>query len=158
MSGPSRLSSTPNVSMISATAQNLMTMFLQWWMRRQRPKVACRYSSSILRKILKYPLQARRMGIEGKVFVEFIVETDGSITNVRAKKGIGAGCDEEAVMAVQNCAKMESWKKQRRGWSGNKWFCRSLSNYQDQISRMKQKHLQIPWSEVVVAGNPAKPK
>lgn len=51
---------------------------------------------------IKYPAQARRMGIEGKVFVEFVVNRDGSIVDVRAIKGIGAGCDEEAVRIVQS--------------------------------------------------------
>jgi len=49
---------------------------------------------------VQYPVQAKRMDIQGKVFVEFIVERDGSITNIRAIKGIGAGCDEEAVRVV----------------------------------------------------------
>lgn len=51
---------------------------------------------------MKYPAQARRMGTEGRVFVEFVVNRDGSITDVRAVKGIGAGCDEEAVRVVQS--------------------------------------------------------
>jgi protein TonB len=51
---------------------------------------------------IKYPAQARRMGIEGKVFVEFVVNRDGSIVDVKAIKGIGAGCDEEAVRIVQS--------------------------------------------------------
>ncbi|MFZ5973327.1 MAG: energy transducer TonB [Bacteroidota bacterium] len=50
---------------------------------------------------IKYPAQARRMGIEGRVFVEFVINKDGSISDVRAVKGIGAGCDEEAVRIVQ---------------------------------------------------------
>lgn len=56
-------------------------------------------------KKLKYPAQARRMGIEGKVYVEFIVDRDGSLTNVRSIKGIGAGCDEEAVRVIQSAPK-----------------------------------------------------
>ncbi len=51
---------------------------------------------------IKYPAQARRMGIEGKVFVEFVVNRDGTIVDVKAIKGIGAGCDEEAVRIVQS--------------------------------------------------------
>jgi protein TonB len=51
---------------------------------------------------MKYPAQARRMGIEGRVFVEFVINRDGSITDVKAIKGIGAGCDEEAVRVVQS--------------------------------------------------------
>lgn len=61
---------------------------------------------------IKYPAQARRMGVEGRVFVEFVVNRDGSIVDVRAIKGIGAGCDEEAVRIVQSAP---AWKpgKQR---------------------------------------------
>jgi len=50
---------------------------------------------------IKYPAQARRMGVEGKVFVEFVVGKDGNITEARVIKGIGAGCDEEALRVVQ---------------------------------------------------------
>jgi len=50
---------------------------------------------------MKYPAQARRMGIEGKVFVQFVIGKDGSISEVTVVKGIGAGCDEEAIRVVQ---------------------------------------------------------
>jgi TonB family protein len=56
---------------------------------------------------LYYPEQARQMGIEGRVFVEFIVQTDGRLTDFKVLKGIGAGCDAEAMRAL---AKMEPWK------------------------------------------------
>jgi periplasmic protein TonB len=62
-------------------------------------------------KKLKYPAQARRMGIEGKVFVEFVMERDGSITDVKAIKGIGAGCDEEAVRVLQSAPKWKPGKQ-----------------------------------------------
>jgi periplasmic protein TonB len=52
-------------------------------------------------KNMKYPAPAKRMDIEGKVFVQFIVEKDGRITDVQTVKGIGGGCDEEAVRVVQ---------------------------------------------------------
>jgi TonB family protein len=55
-----------------------------------------------LNKNLKYPKQAQRMGIEGRVFVQFIVEKDGSLSNVKVVKGIGGGCDEEALRFVIN--------------------------------------------------------
>ncbi len=54
---------------------------------------------------LKYPAQARRMGIEGRVYVQFVVDTDGTLTEVQAVKGIGAGCDEEAVRVIKNAPK-----------------------------------------------------
>lgn len=49
---------------------------------------------------IKYPAEARQKGIEGRVFVEFIVNKDGTISNVKPVKGIGAGCDEEAARVV----------------------------------------------------------
>jgi protein TonB len=55
---------------------------------------------------LNYPKQARRMGIEGKVFLSAVIEKDGSVTNVQVLKGIGAGCDEEAVRVV---SELPSW-------------------------------------------------
>jgi periplasmic protein TonB len=67
-----------------------------------------------LQKNLRYPDQARRMGIEGRVFVEFVVDKDGSITDVKAIKGIGAGCDEEAVRVVQAQPKWNPGKQRGR--------------------------------------------
>jgi protein TonB len=51
---------------------------------------------------MKYPAQARRMGVEGKVFVQFVIGKDGSINDVKIIKGIGAGCDEEAARVMQS--------------------------------------------------------
>ncbi len=56
---------------------------------------------------LLYPEPAQRMGVEGKVFVQFVVDVDGSIRNVEAVKGIGAGCDEQAVRVIQS---LPPWK------------------------------------------------
>jgi protein TonB len=62
-------------------------------------------------KNLKYPNQARRMGIEGKVFVQFVVDRDGTITEVASIKGIGAGCDEEAVRVIKSSPKWSAGKQ-----------------------------------------------
>ena len=56
---------------------------------------------------MKYPAQARRMGIEGKVFVQFVVNKYGGFTDVKVIKGIGAGCDKEAVRVVKEAPE---WK------------------------------------------------
>lgn len=49
---------------------------------------------------IKYPAEARAKGTQGRVFVEFIVNTDGSIYDPHVVRGIGDGCDEEAVRMV----------------------------------------------------------
>ncbi|MEM6816833.1 MAG: energy transducer TonB [Bacteroidota bacterium] len=48
-------------------------------------------------KKLKYPAQARRMDIEGTVFMSFVVDENGDMTDIKILKGIGAGCDEEVL-------------------------------------------------------------
>uniref|UniRef100_UPI0040479212 energy transducer TonB n=1 Tax=Algoriphagus sp. TaxID=1872435 RepID=UPI0040479212 len=60
---------------------------------------------------LKYPTQARRMGVEGTVIVVFVINTDGSIQDVEVLRGIGGGCDEEAVKVVTNAPKWEPGKQ-----------------------------------------------
>ncbi|MBN3519578.1 TonB family protein [Algoriphagus lutimaris] len=50
---------------------------------------------------LKYPEQAKEKGVEGVVVVSFVVQQDGSISNPEILKGIGAGCDEEAIRVVK---------------------------------------------------------
>ncbi|MEM9339119.1 MAG: energy transducer TonB [Bacteroidota bacterium] len=55
---------------------------------------------------LDYPKYASEMGIEGRVFVQFIVEKDGSITNISVIRGIGGGCDLEAVRVI---SAMPTW-------------------------------------------------
>jgi protein TonB len=67
-----------------------------------------------VQKNLKYPAQARRMGIEGKVFVQFVVDKNGQLTEVQAVKGIGAGCDEEAVRVIQGAPKWKPGKQRGR--------------------------------------------
>jgi TonB family protein len=49
-----------------------------------------------------YPEEAKEKGIQGVVFVTFVVETDGSISDVSVLRGIGSGCDEEAVRVIEN--------------------------------------------------------
>jgi periplasmic protein TonB len=49
---------------------------------------------------IKYPTKASRMNVEGKVFVEFIVNKNGIPTDFKVLKGIGTGCDEEAIRVI----------------------------------------------------------
>ena len=50
---------------------------------------------------LKYPKQAMEIGLEGCVILNFIIECDGSISDVILLKGIGYGCDEEAIRLIE---------------------------------------------------------
>jgi TonB family protein len=50
---------------------------------------------------LVYPKKAKRDRIQGRVFVTFVVEKDGSISNIKVLRGIGGGCDEEAVRVTR---------------------------------------------------------
>ncbi len=54
---------------------------------------------------INYPAEAKEKGVQGRVFVNFIVEADGSVSNVNVLRGIGAGCDEEAVRVVSSMPK-----------------------------------------------------
>jgi protein TonB len=65
-----------------------------------------------LGKSIKYPQQARETGTRGRVTLTFVVEKDGSITDIKVLRDIGSGCGEEAKRVVQA---MPKWKpaKQR---------------------------------------------
>jgi TonB family protein len=56
-------------------------------------------------KQMKYPPDARNKGIQGRVFVEFTIETDGSITNVRALKSPSESLSKEAIRVVKSSPK-----------------------------------------------------
>jgi periplasmic protein TonB len=54
-----------------------------------------------------YPVKAKEKHIQGTVYIAFIVETNGSVTGVKVLRGIGGGCDEEAVRVTKM---MPAWK------------------------------------------------
>ena len=56
---------------------------------------------------VKYPQEAQEKGIAGRVLVNFIIEKDGSVSNVKVLRGIGGGCDEESVRVI---SAMSKWK------------------------------------------------
>ena len=62
-------------------------------------------------KNTKYPTLAKESGIQGKVFVGFVVKRDGSIADVKVLRGIGGGCDEEAVRVVKSMPKWNAGKQ-----------------------------------------------
>jgi len=55
-----------------------------------------------LKNNINYPEQAKNVGISGTVYISFVVERDGSVTNILLWRGIGGGCDEEALRVVES--------------------------------------------------------
>ncbi len=65
-------------------------------------------------KNIKYPKQARRMGVEGKVIIQVVIDKDGSLTDIKVLKGIGSGCDEEAIRVLKMAPKWTPGKQRGR--------------------------------------------
>lgn len=61
---------------------------------------------------LKYPADAKANAIQGTVYVGFVIEVGGCLTTVQIKRGLGHGCDEEAIRLVQSMPKWISGKEQ----------------------------------------------
>ena len=60
-----------------------------------------------LQSILVYPEKAKKRGIQGTVYITFVVDTDGSVTDVKVLRGIDEECDKEALRVVKL---MPKWK------------------------------------------------
>lgn len=55
---------------------------------------------SFISKNLRYPGIASRNGIQGKIFIQFVVDSQGKISDPKIIRGLGYGCDEEALRVV----------------------------------------------------------
>lgn len=64
-----------------------------------------------LNKNIKYPRIANENNIQGRVYVTFVVDKEGKVTEAKVLRGIGGGCDEEALRVVKN---MPEWKPGRQ--------------------------------------------
>jgi periplasmic protein TonB len=62
---------------------------------------------TFVKQNMKYPVNARRMQVEGTVYVGFVVNKDGTITDVKVLRGIMSECDTEAVRVIKL---MPPWK------------------------------------------------
>ena len=62
---------------------------------------------SYISEHIHYPNSALKDGIQGKVYLRIVIEKDGSVSNIRVLRGLGYGCDKEAVRVVSN---MPLWK------------------------------------------------
>ena len=113
---PIDMGSTENRPFVPATPESEneestdIFIFLE---QKPEPKDGLTNFYKSLSKNLKYPQQARRIGTEGKVYVEFIVNRNGELADLKVIKGIGSGCDEEA-MRVLALTKWEPGKQRGR--------------------------------------------
>nr|WP_294943884.1 M56 family metallopeptidase [uncultured Mucilaginibacter sp.] len=64
-----------------------------------------------LAKTIKYPKIARENNIQGRVILTFVVEKDGALSGVKVLRGIGSGCDEEAIRAIKASPKWIAGKQ-----------------------------------------------
>jgi TonB family protein len=74
------------------------------------PEGGRRSFNKYLEDNVKYPQQARDNKVEGRVTIEFTVGTNGSLSNFKVIRGIGSGCDEELIRAIQHGPKWSSSK------------------------------------------------
>ncbi len=67
-----------------------------------------------LKRAVRYPQAALQAGVQGVVVVVFIIEPDGTLSNIKIEKGIGGGCDEEAIRVVRIMPKWDPGRRQGR--------------------------------------------
>lgn len=68
--------------------------------------------AAFLRDNLRYPVAARESEIEGKVIITFVVNAQGAIEGAEVRRGIGGGCDKEALRVVNAMPKWKPGKQQ----------------------------------------------
>lgn len=89
---------TPSTSSASAASTEEVFMVVD-----QQPQFpgGMQALAAFLQNEIRYPDIARKAGVEGKVFIQFVVGSDGKISGVEVVRGIGGGCDEEAIRVVK---------------------------------------------------------
>ena len=73
----------------------------------QRPEPVGGYDAfyAYIAKNMKYPRLAQQRQVEGKVYISFLVDEFGNMTNIAIAKGIGSGCDKEALRVLEKAPK-----------------------------------------------------
>ena len=69
---------------------------------------------NFMTKNVQYPAMARENDIQGKVYISFAVDAKGNITKATVKRGIGGGCDEEALRVVKSMPKWNPGKQRNK--------------------------------------------
>ena len=82
--------------------------------KTERKACATNALFAYLKQNLNYPAIASESAIQGSVIVQFIVEKDGSVTGTKILRGIGGGCDEEALKVIESMPKWTPGKQRGR--------------------------------------------
>ena len=62
-------------------------------------------------KNFKYPKSASNMGIEGSVFVSFVIDTNGNVADIKVVRGVSAECDKEAIRLISLMPQWQAGKQ-----------------------------------------------
>jgi len=65
-----------------------------------------------IRRNMRYPESARKDSVQGKVFIEFVIEREGSVSHVKIIKGVRTDLDQEAIRVI---SMMPQWKPGKQG-------------------------------------------
>ncbi|SDN09043.1 TonB family C-terminal domain-containing protein [Daejeonella rubra] len=69
--------------------------------------------SQYLSSTIKYPAEAKKNNVQGRVIVSFIIQKDGSLADIKVLRGVGSGLDEEAVRVISESPKWKPGTKDR---------------------------------------------
>ncbi|QOI97550.1 MAG: energy transducer TonB [Flammeovirgaceae bacterium] len=97
---PSELPAETSITPIVLTAPEPVVDTFLIVEKMPQPVGGYQHFYTFLSKAIHYPKLAQRNGTQGKVFVEFIIDKAGNVSNVKVIKGIGSGCDAEAARVV----------------------------------------------------------
>jgi periplasmic protein TonB len=105
--GPTQVTFDEPVEEVVADDNEIFTVV------EQNPEFPGGYNAmmAFVKQNMKYPANARRMGVEGTVYLGFVVNKDGTITDVTVLRGIMTECDNEAVRVIKA---MPAWKPGRQ--------------------------------------------
>ncbi|MTI31322.1 M56 family metallopeptidase [Xanthovirga aplysinae] len=90
----------------STITDEIFTMVEQ----QPQPKIGLTNFYKKISESLNYPEKALSNRIEGRVFLQFVVSEDGTVGQIKSLKGIGYGCDEEAVKVLKKVSKEVKWE------------------------------------------------
>ena len=69
--------------------------------------------AKFIQKNLRYPYMAQEAGVQGKVYISFVIEKDGTLSDVKLMRGIGYGCDDEAIRVIKKSPKWEAGEQNK---------------------------------------------